>query len=176
MWFHLYKFEKHNNKICCLEIVRFLGKTKNIKFRTVIPTVAERKRWNHRGQRAVPKHKIHVFFSFVLFIYYFTILYWFCHTLTWIHHGCIWVPHPEPPSHLPPHPIPLGHPSAPAPSTLYHASNLDWRFISHMIIYMFHVILPYHPALTLSLRVQKTVLYICVSFAVSHTGLSLPSF
>ena len=24
-------------------------------------------------------------------------------------------------------------------------------------------------------RVQKTVLYICVSFAVSHTGLSLPS-
>ena len=34
-------------------------------------------------------------------------------------------------------PIPLGHPSAPAPSTLYHASNLDWQFISHMIIYMF---------------------------------------
>ena len=25
-------------------------------------------------------------------------------------------------------------------------------------------------------RIQKTVLYICVSFAVSHTGLSLPSF
>ena len=41
------------------------------------------------------------------------------------------------PSHLPPHPIPLGHPSAPAPSILYHALNLDWRFISHMIIYMF---------------------------------------
>ena len=30
------------------------------------------------------------------------------------------------PSHLPPHTIPLGHPSAPAPSILYHASNLDW--------------------------------------------------
>jgi len=43
----------------------------------------------------------------------------------------------NPPSHLPPHSIPLGHPSAPAPSTLYHASNLDWRSISHMIIYMF---------------------------------------
>ena len=28
-------------------------------------------------------------------------------------------------------------PIAPAPSTLYHASNLDWWFISHMIIYMF---------------------------------------
>ncbi|CAM9740768.1 unnamed protein product, partial [Rangifer tarandus platyrhynchus] len=31
--------------------------------------------------------------------------------------GFTCVPHPEPPSHLLPHPIPLGHPSAPAPST-----------------------------------------------------------
>ena len=35
------------------------------------------------------------------------------------------------------HTIPLGHPSAPAPSILYPASNLDWRFISHMILYTF---------------------------------------
>ena len=41
------------------------------------------------------------------------------------------------PSHLPPHTIPLGHPSASAPSILYHASNLDWWFISYMIFYMF---------------------------------------
>ena len=68
---------------------------------------------------------------------YFTILYWSCHTLTWILHGCTCVSHPEPPSHLPPYPIPLGYPSAPAPSTLSHASNLDWQFITHMIIYMF---------------------------------------
>ena len=45
--------------------------------------------------------------------------------------------HPDPPSHLPPHPIPLGHPSAPALSTLSHASNLDGWSISHMVIYMF---------------------------------------
>ena len=45
--------------------------------------------------------------------------------------------HPEPSSHLPPHPIPQGHPSAPALSTLSHASNLDWRYISYMVIYMF---------------------------------------
>ena len=79
------------------------------------------------------------FFLICLFIYffYFIILYWFCHTLTWIRHGCTRVPHPKPPSHLPPHPIPLGRPSAPAPSTLYHASNLDWWFVSHVIIYMF---------------------------------------
>ena len=41
------------------------------------------------------------------------------------------------PSHLPLHPTPQGHPSAPALSTLSHASNLDWWSISHMIIYMF---------------------------------------
>ena len=89
----------------------------------------------------------------------------------------------SPRSHLPPHLIPQGHPSAPARSTLSHALNLDWQFVSHMIIYMFqcnvsmfNAILPNHPTLALSHRVQKTVVYICVSFAVSHTGLSLPSF
>ena len=41
------------------------------------------------------------------------------------------------PPHLPPCTIPLGHPSAPAPSILYPALNLDWRFISYIILYMF---------------------------------------
>ena len=53
----------------------------------------------------------------IIYLFYFTTLYWFCHTLTRIRHGCTCVPHPESPSHLPPHPIPLGHPSAPAPNT-----------------------------------------------------------
>ena len=74
---------------------------------------------------------------FFNFFFYFTILFWFCHTSTWIRQGCTRAPHPEPPSHLPPCTIPLGHPSAPAPSILYHASNLDWQFISYMILYMF---------------------------------------
>ena len=68
---------------------------------------------------------------------YFNLLFGFCQTLTWISHGCRCVPHPEPPSHLPPHPIPQGHPIAPALSTQSHASNLDWRSVSHMIIYKF---------------------------------------
>ena len=76
-----------------------------------------------------------------LFIYFnwrlITILWWFCHTLTRISHGCICVPHPEAHSHLPPYPIPQGHPRATTLSTLPHASNLDWRSISHMVIYMF---------------------------------------
>ena len=41
----------------------------------------------------------------------------FCHTMTWISHGYTCIPHPNPPSHLPLHPIPLGLPSAPGPST-----------------------------------------------------------
>ena len=41
----------------------------------------------------------------------------FCHTLTWISRGYTCIPHPNPPSHLPLHPIPLGLPSAPGPST-----------------------------------------------------------
>ena len=40
----------------------------------------------------------------------------FCHTLTGISHGFTCIPHPDPPSHLPLYLIPLGLPSAPAPS------------------------------------------------------------
>ena len=75
----------------------------------------------------------------VLFIYlfYFPTLYWFGPTMTWIRHGCTCAPHPEPLSRLPPHPFPLGLPSAPTPSTLSHASNMDSWFITHMITHMF---------------------------------------
>ena len=45
-------------------------------------------------------------------------------------------------------------------------------------LYIIHVLMPFSKIIppSLSHRVQKTVLYICVSFAVLHTGLSLPSF
>ena len=82
---------------------------------------------------------MYTFLKFNLILFFnFTILYWFCHTSTSIRHGCTRVPHPEPSSLLPPCTIPLGRPSAPAPSIQYHASNLDWRFVSYMILYMFH--------------------------------------
>ena len=61
------------------------------------------------------------------FNFYFIFISWrlitlqycsgFCHTLTWISHGFTCIPHPDPPSHLSLHPIPLGLPSAPGPST-----------------------------------------------------------
>ena len=38
---------------------------------------------------------------------------------------------------LPPHTLPLGRPSAPAPSIQYRVLNLDWQLVSYMIFYMF---------------------------------------
>ena len=62
-----------------------------------------------------------ILFYFILFISWrlITLQYCsgFCHTLTRISHGFTCDPHPDPPSHLPLHPIPLGLPSASSPST-----------------------------------------------------------
>ena len=84
---------------------------------------------------------------FFHFIFYFTILYWFCHISTGIRHRYTRVPHPEPSSLLPPCTIPLSRPSAPAPSIQYHSSNLDWRLVSYMILFMFQCHSPksFHP-------------------------------
>ena len=98
----------------------------------------------------------------------------FCHTLTWISQEHTCVLHLEPPSHLPSHTIPQGHPSAPALSILSHASNLDWRFISHMIIYMFkcYSLKSSHPhLLTQSPTVCSLYLYLfcCLAYRVIVT-------
>ena len=56
------------------------------------------------------------FFKFISFNWRLISLQYctgFCHTSTWISHGCTCAPHPEPLSHLPPHPIPQGRPRAP---------------------------------------------------------------
>ena len=68
--------------------------------------------------------------------------------------------------HLPPHTIPLGHPSAPAPSILYPASNLDWQFVSYMILYMFQCHSPKssHPR---PLPESKRLFYTSVSLLLS---------
>jgi len=73
------------------------------------------------------------------------------------------------PSHLPSHTIPPSHPSAPAPRILYQT----WTGDSFLIWYYtcFHAIPPNHPTLSLSHRVQKSVLYICVSFTVSQKNI-----
>ena len=86
----------------------------------------------------LPRAKQQYYVSYILFLIYFyfyflfflilififswrliTLQYYsgFCHTLKWISHGFTCVPHPDPPSHLPLHPIPLGLPSAPGLSS-----------------------------------------------------------
>ena len=106
------------------------------------------------------------FFPFFLILFFnFKILYWFCHISTCICHRYTWVPHPEPSSLLPPHTIPLGHPSAPAPS-IHLASNLDWRLVSYMILYMFQCHSPKssHP---LPLPESKRLFYTSVFLLLS---------
>ena len=68
--------------------------------------------------------------------------------------------------------VPVHQPQA---SSIMHRT---WTGDSFHIWYYtcFNAILPNLPTLSLSHRVQKTGLYISVSFAVSYTGLLLPSF
>ena len=55
----------------------------------------------------------------------------FCHTLTWISLGYTCIPHPDPTSHLPLHPIPLGLPSAPGLSTCLMHPNWAGDLFHH---------------------------------------------
>ena len=120
---------------------------------------------------------------FLKFIYlfqleanYFKYCGGFCHTSTWIAMGVHVSHHPEPPSSLPPHPIPLGCSRAPALRILLHALNLHWSSVSHMVMYMFQccsLILSHHRLLPDN---PKVWFYICVSFTVLCIRSSLPSF
>ena len=84
-------------------------------------------------------------------------------------------PHPEPASHLPPLPLPLGHPNSLALSSLYHASNLHWRFISHIIIYMFKCHSPKssHPH-PLQKKSKRLCPFCCLSYRVIITIFLIP--
>ena len=84
------------------------------------------------------KMSVSVFNSFFFF---FFLISWrlitlqycsgFCHTLTWISHGFPCIPHPDPPSHIPLHPIPLGLRSAPGP-----LSHLLLLFLMQFFIFL----------------------------------------
>ena len=68
--------------------------------------------------------------------------------------------------------IPVHQPWAPC------ITHWNWTGDSFHIWYYtgFNAILPNHPTVALSHRVHKIVLYICISFGVSHIVLLLPSF
>ena len=125
----------------------------------------------------------HIFFffnhlSFSYYYYYFTLQY--CIGFAIHQHGSAMGVHIFP--ILNPSPTSLPVPSLwvipvhqPQASCILHQ---NWTGDSFLIWYFtcFNAILQNHPTLSLSHRVQKTVLYICVSVALSHTGLLLPSF
>ena len=120
-----------------------------------------------------------LFFSFI-FISWRLISLQYCSGflpyIEWISHGFTCIPHPDPPSHLSLHLIPLSLPSAPAPSTCLMHPTWAGDFFHPWLYTCFSAVLSKHPTLIFSHRVQKSVLYICVSFSVSHIGLLLPSF
>ena len=104
-------------------------------------------------------------FSVHLFVFFFSFIFisWrlitlqycsgFCHTLTGISHGCTCVPHPDPPSHLPLYPIPLGLPSAPGPSTCLMHSTWAGDLFHPRYYTCFDTVLLKHPTLAFSHRV-----------------------
>ena len=81
-----------------------------------------------------------------------------------VHVSPILNPLPPPfPSHF------SGLPSVPALSALSHASNLDWRYISHMVIYVFQYYSPKssHPLL-LPQSPKVCSLHLCLFCCLSY--------
>ena len=94
----------------------------------------------------------------------------FCHTLKWNSHGFTCVPHPDPPTHLPLHPLPLGLPSAPGPSAcLMHptwAGDLFHPRYIHVSM-LFSWTIPPLPSSTESKRLfYKSVFFFCSAYRV----------
>ena len=64
--------------------------------------------------------------------------------------------------HLPPHIIPPGYPSAPAPSILYHALNLDCQFGDLCYYTCVSAILPNHTTLAVSQGSKDCFIHLCL--------------
>ena len=92
----------------------------------------------------------------------------FCHTLTWISHGVTCIPHPDPLSHLPLHPIPLGHPNAPAPSTGLMPTWAGDLFHPRQYT-CFDAVLSKHPTLAFSPQSPKVCsVHLCLFFCFAY--------
>ena len=111
--------------------------------------------------------KLYPFFSFIFISWrLITLQYYsgFCHTLTWISHGFTCVPHPDPPSCVPPHPIPLGLPSS--PEHVSHASNLDW-WSNKLYLFQYCSLRTSHPRL-LPQSLKVCSVHLCPFFCFAY--------
>ena len=131
--------------------------------------------------------KVIIYFSFFffliglffIFIYLFILLYNIVLVLPYInmHLPRVYTCSPSWTSLPPTSPY---HPSGSSQCTSpkLPVSCMEPGLVICILYYIMHVLMPFSQIISPSLshRVQKTVLYIFVSFAVSHTGLSLPSF
>ena len=101
---------------------------------------------------------------------YFTVLWWFCYTLTWISHRCTCVP----PSWTSLPPLSPPHSFGLSPSTGFEcpASPIELALVIYFIYGNKHVSMLLSQIVQPCLLpiVQKSVLYICVSFATLHIG------
>ena len=99
----------------------------------------------------------------------------FCHTLTWISHGYTCIPHPDPPSHLPLHPLPLGlsvHQVRALVSCIQPGLVICFTIDNIHVSMLFSRNIPPSPSPTES----KSLFCTSVSLSVLHIGLSLASF
>ena len=139
-----------------------------------------RVKWYTRSrQKLLSLYSLRLFFKWYIFFYFLKfilmggkLLYNIVVVLPSIDMNQPWVymcPHLDPPSHLPPHPIPQSHPTAPALSTLSHACNLDWWSVSHMIIYMFqcYSLRSSHPRL-LPQSPKDCSVHLCLFCGLAH--------
>ena len=100
----------------------------------------------------------YIFFSFIFISWRLITLQYcsgFCHTLTWISHGFTCNPHPDPPSHLPLHPIPLNLPSVLGLSTCLMYPTWAGDLFHSRQSTCFNAVLSKHPTLAFSHTVQS---------------------
>ena len=134
---------------------------------------------NHLGKRNTIWPHIYVDFLFFYFKIIIFLLYNIVMVLPYINKNPPWVytcspswtPLPPPSSYRP-------SGSSQCTSSKLPVSCIEPGLAIRFLYDIIHVLMPFsqiipHP---LSHRIQKTILYISVSFAVSHTGLSLSSF
>ena len=140
-WSHPCEFEcvLWPSWITCLLSIRAM-RGREQKFKELFPKEGGKKSCNQQMSSTAITQKSLCSFFFFNFYFYFILLYNTVLVLPYIDmnqprvymSSQSWTP-----SHFPPHITSLDHPRAPAPSLLSPVSNIDWQFVSYMLVYIF---------------------------------------